>query len=192
MRITVKTVHVMVMALLVSVTLASAAGLGVVDVDRLVKAHPKAEVNLEILRDQFAELESEKDAMVETLEKKKEAFMAARRAAADPAVSDAVRAEREAEVEGLIQELQKMEKEMSQRLMGRQREMNDQKLHMHKRVEEAVQKLVARVAIKKDLSLVVDKSAVGIGGSSMVVFHLEKLDITDLVLKEIQALREEE
>ncbi len=172
--------------------LASAAGLGVVDVDRLVKAHPKAELNLEILRDQFAELESEKDAMLEMLEEKKEAFMAARRAAADPAVSDTVRAEREAEVEELIKALQKMEKEMSQRLMGRQREVNDQKLRMHKRVEEAVQKLVARVAIKKDLSLVVDRSAVSIGGSSMVVFHLEKLDITDLVLKEIQALREKD
>ncbi|MBL7077782.1 MAG: OmpH family outer membrane protein [Kiritimatiellae bacterium] len=183
----------LVALLLVSVTFASAAGdLGVVDMDQLVKAHPKADVNREILRDQFAELESEKDAMIETFEGKKREFLDARRAAADPAVSDAVRAEREEEVNEQLKDLQAMEKDLGQRLMERQRELNDQKLRMHKLVEEAVQKLVTRVATKKDLSLVIDKSAVGVTGSGIVVFHTEKLDITDLVMKEIQVLRDED
>ncbi len=172
--------------------LATAGGLAVVDMEQLVKAHPKSDVNRDILRDQFAELESEKEAMLATLEEKKEAFLDARRAAADPAVSETVRAEREEAAAELLKALQEMEKEMGQRLMGRQREMNDQKLRMHQVVEEAVQDLVAHVAAKKDLSLVIDKSAIGVGASSMVVFHEAKLDITNLVMKEIQALREEE
>jgi len=182
----------MLIVLLASATMALAGDVAVVDMDLLVKAHPKSDVNREILRDQFAELESEKDAMIETLEEKKKEFLAARRAAADPAVSEVVRAARETEVAEQLKALQSMEKEMSQRLMERQREMNDQKLRMHGLVEEAVQKLVARVATKKDLLLVIDKSAVSIAGSSMVVFNVEKLDITDLIMKEIQALREDD
>ncbi len=187
-----KRVDVMLVALLASVTMAAAGDLAVVDMDQLVKAHPKSDVNREIIRDQFAELESERDAMLDTLETKKEAFLDARRAAADPAVSDVVRAAREADVAEQLKALQEMEKEMGQRLVERQREMNDQKLRMHRLVEEAVRKLVAEVATRKDLSLVVDKSAVGIGGSSVVVFNVEKLDITDVIMKEIQALRDEE
>ncbi len=186
-----------IMTVLVSVFLASAmtaaaAGLAVVDMDQLVKAHPKSDVNREILRDQFAELESEKNAMVETLEEKQRDFVAARRAAADPAVSETVREARQEDLAEQLKELQGMEKEIGQRLMERQREMNDQKLRMHKLVEGAVQKLVARVAAKKDLSLVIDKSAVGVGGSGMVVFHEEKLDITDMIMKEIQELRKDD
>ena len=177
-----KTLSLAVAMLLSGSMLGSAAGMAVVDMDQLVKAHPKSDVNRQILRDQFAELESERDAMLLTLEEKKSAFIDARRAAADPAVSDSVRTEREEEVAEQIKALQEMEQEMGLRLRERQREMNDQKLRMHKLVEEAVQKLVAHVATKKDLSLVIDKSAVGIGGSSMVVFHVEKLDITDLIM----------
>jgi len=181
-----------VLAILLASVMTAAAGLGVVDMEQLIKAHPKSDVNREILRDQFAELESEKDAMLDTLEEKKEEFLDARRAAADPALSEVMRTTREQKVTEQLKALQEMEKEMGQRLMERQREINDQKRRMHKLVEEAVQKLVARVATKKDLSLVVDKSAVGVGSSSVVVFHIEKLDITDLILKEIQALRDEE
>jgi Skp family chaperone for outer membrane proteins len=165
--------------------------LGVVDMDRLVKAHPKSDVNREILRDQLHELESEKDAMLETLQGKKEAFLVARRAAIDPALSDTVRAEREAAAGKQLKALQGLEKEMGQRLMGRQREMGDQKLRMHKLVEDAVRAMVSGVAAKKKLVLVVDKSALSIAGSNVVVFHQEKLDITDAILAEIQKLRKD-
>jgi Skp family chaperone for outer membrane proteins len=167
------------------------AELGVVDMDRLVKAHPKSDVNREILRDQLHELESEKDAMLETLQGKKDTFLDARRAAIDPALSDTVRAEREAAVGQQYKALQALEKEMGQRLMGRQREMGDQKLRMHKLVEDAVRAMVSGVAAKKKLVLVVDKSALSIAGSNVVVFHQEKLDITDAILAEIQKLRKD-
>lgn len=165
--------------------------LGVVDMDRLVKAHPKSDVNRDILRDQLHELESEKDAMLETLQGKKEAFLVARRAAIDPALSDTVRAEREAAAGNQLKALQELEKEMGQRLMGRQREMGDQKLRMHKLVEDAVRAMVSGVAAKKKLVLVVDKSALSIAGSNVVVFHQEALDITDAILAEIQKLRKD-
>ena len=168
---------------------AMGAELGVVDMDRLVKAHPKSDVNREILRDQLRELESEKDAMLETLQGKKETFLEARRTAIDPALSEAVREEREAEANRQLKALQDLEKEMGQRLMGRQREMGDQKLRMHKLVEDAVREMVAGVAAKKKLMLVLDKSAVSVAGSSVVVFHQEKLDITDAILVEIEKLR---
>ncbi|MBT3295809.1 MAG: OmpH family outer membrane protein [Verrucomicrobia bacterium] len=170
---------------------AVAADLGVVDVDRLVKAHPKSDANREILRDQLRELESEKDAMLETLQGKKESFMDARRAAADPALSDTVRKEREAAVTEQFKALQELEKEMGQRLMGRQREMGDQKLRMHKLVEESVRDMVAAVAAKKKLVLVVDKSALSVAGSNVVVFHQKQLDLTDIILATIQDLRKD-
>ena len=170
---------------------AMGAELGVVDMDRLVKAHPKSDVNREILRDQLHELENEKDAMLETLQGKKEAFLVARRAAIDPALSDTVRAEREAAAGEQLKALQALEKEMGQRLMGRQRKMGDQKLRMHKRVEDAVRAMVSDVAAKQKLVLVVDKSALSVAGSNVVVFHQEKLDITASILAEIQKLRKD-
>ena len=127
--------------LAVCVTMAGAADVAVVDMERLVKAHPKSEVNREILRDQLKELESERDAMVAQLEEKKTAFLDARKDAADPALGDAVRAEREEAVRAKLKELQSLEQEMGQRLMGRQREMNEQKLRMHKRVEDVVREM---------------------------------------------------
>lgn len=175
--------------LLMGAMMAGAADMAVVDMDRLVKAHPKSEVNRDILRDQLKELEREKEGMLETLEAKKEAFIKARRGASDPAISEAVREERQAALTEQLKALQALEQEMGQRLMGRQREMGDQKLRMHKMVEAAVRELVNQVAAKKKLSLVVDKSAISLGGSSVVVFHQEKMDITDLVLKKIEADR---
>ncbi len=129
--------------------------------------------------------------MLETLQGKKEAFLVARRAAIDPALSDTVRAEREAAAGKQLKALQELEKEMGQRLMGRQREMGDQKLRMHKLVEDAVRAMVSGVAAKKKLVLVVDKSALSIAGSNVVVFHQEALDITDAILAEIQKLRKD-
>lgn len=185
-----KKLSLVVAMLLGGTVLALAGEMAVVDMEMLVKAHPKSDVHRDILRDQLAEMESEKEAMLETLDEKKEAFLDARRAAADPALSEAVRGEREEEAGRQLQVLQEMEQQMRERLMARQREMNDQKLRMHELVEEGVQKLVARVATTQDISFVVDKSAVGVSGSRMVVFHEEKLDITDQVMQEIQALRE--
>lgn len=167
-----------------------AADVAVVDMDRLVKAHPKSDVNREILRDQFKELENEKAGMLETLQGKKEAFMDARRQASDPAIGDAVREERQAEAADMLKALQELEREMGQRLMERQREITDQKVRMYKVVEDAVRELVAEAATQKKLVLVVDKSALSMGGASIVVFHKDRLDITGLILGEIDKLRE--
>jgi len=175
--------------LLTGAAMAGAADVAVIDMDRVVKAHPKSEINNDILRDQLKELESEKEGMLETLQAKKDAFLEARREAADPALGDAVRAEKEKALADQFKALQELEQEMGQRLMGRQREMGDQKLRMHQMVEKAVRELVADVAAKKKLALVIDKSAVSVGGSSVVVFQQEKLDITDLILEQIEAQR---
>lgn len=167
--------------------MAEQPALAVVDMDALVQAHPKAASNRAIFRKQLEGFEAEKEAMIDELKSLRETYMLARREARDPAISDSVRNERETEARKAADALQDREETLSEKAMERQRELGDQKVRMYKMVEEEVRKLISAYAREAGIGLVLDRTAVGVSGPSVVVYFEEALDITEEILERIDA-----
>jgi Skp family chaperone for outer membrane proteins len=150
----------------------------VADMTAIIQAHPRTESNRGILRKQLEGFEAEQKAMMEEFAAKRDKYLAARKAVQDPVIGPAVREEREAAVADLRNQLQRMEQDMSEKILERRRDLEEQKLRMHKLVEDAVRDIVRDVAEKRGLDLVLDRSAVSVSGSDMVVHFKDALDIT--------------
>jgi len=193
-RNTMKPLYATILGLCLAITSACAGEapkLAVVDMDGLIKAHPRYQTNRDIVRKQLEAAESDRDALVKELTKMKEEFIEARRLARDPAIGESVRTEREAKVKELGEALQKKEEAAQDTLLKRQRELSDQQLNMRKTMEELVRAIVREYAADEKLDLVLDKSAVGVSGSDTVVYNREALDITDAVMKRMGAAKPE-
>ncbi len=166
---------------------ADALRVAVVDMDALVKAHPRYETNRDILKQQLDKAREERDAVEAELMKMQEAYLEARRAARDPAVSDAVRAERETAARERGEEFQKRGEEAQERLMQRQRELNEQRETMYKAVESLVRAVVRDYAADEKIDLVIDRAAMGVSGADVLVYCRESFDVTDEVLQRMKA-----
>jgi len=168
------------------------ADIGVVDMDRLIKLHPRTQADRAILQQYVDDFEAERAEMMETLKKLTTEFEQLRQSAEDVGLSEKALEETRTLAKAKMTEIRQIERTLRETASTRQKELTSQELRMRKRVVADIQEVIEKIAKKKDLELVLDSTGVGIGGYSHVLYHEEKQDITDDVISQMPQPKDDE
>lgn len=156
---------------------------GVVDMAALVKAHPDTKPADTLLEKQVEDFELEQKEMQTELEKRKKAFEDAREEAMNKALNQEARSAKEKIAEEKLSQLRDYDRKCRDTLGKRQKEINDQRLRMQKRIVNKIKDIITQYATKNGYSMVFDKSGVSVNGVEPVVFAVDKADLTPDILK---------
>lgn len=165
--------------------------LAVLDLERLVEAHPQTKSSEAVLKSQVEEFENEQKEMREEEETLKDAFEALRDAAANKALSDAAREDRLEQAKAKYEELREHVRHRRETSRLRNKQLADQQLRLRERIVSDISDVVKGYAEEKGLALVIDKSTLGVRGVEGVVYHAPSLDITDAIEKLVNAMEPE-
>ncbi len=174
-------------ALLISMAsgISAVADIGVVDMERLIKLHPRTTADRSILEQYVKDFQAEREEMVAALEKETAEFEELRKAAEDVSLSEKALEEKRVLAKSKVMEIRKLEQELRRLASDRQKQLTSEELRMRKRVVAELRKIVSEIAKKKKLDLVIDSTGVGIGGYNQVIYHTDKQDITDSVISKM-------
>jgi len=177
-----------------SVALCAENQLATVDMGRLMKAHPDSAEAEAHMKKQVEEFEAEQQELMAGLEKARGDAIAARSEAASTVLSNKGRAEKEKVLEQMIAALREQELAARDTLRMRQKQLVDQEVRMRRRIVNKIREVVSEHAKAKGYLIVVDSSAVGMGGIDTVVYSSETIDITPGILAIIKppAVEQEE
>jgi Skp family chaperone for outer membrane proteins len=176
-------------AWLAGMTLATGADvkIGVVDMNRLIKAHPDTAAAQAAVRKMGTGFEAEQVAIVAPVNKLRDEFEAARTAAQNRALSEAARQREQTVAEEKLGALREAEQKARETLLRRQRELQEQTRDMENAIADKILVVVEAVAKERELTLVVDRSAQDARGRPIVLFQAESADMTDEVVKKMAA-----
>jgi len=162
-----------------------AAAIGVVDMEKLVKAHPRTVSDRAVLETYVEDFEVEREERVNALKALSETFESLRASAEDLSLSEKAVQEKRRMAQVKFDEMRQAERELREIAAQRQKELTSQELRMRTRVIADIKTVVERVAGDKSLDLVLDAGSVGAAGYSAVVYADRAMDITDAVLAEL-------
>ena len=182
-RLMIACMAVLVLATTVDPALCAGVKLAVVDMERLVRAHPRAESSEALLKAQVEEFEEEQKDMLSEEEKLKEQFAASRDAAQNKALSDSAREERVEDAKEKYVALREYEMKRLENARLRKKQLADQQLRLRRRIVSDIQSTIKGYADEQGISMVFDSSAVSMRGIESVVCHADKMDITEAMLK---------
>jgi Skp family chaperone for outer membrane proteins len=171
-------------------TLSSFADIGVVDMEMLIKMHPRTATDRSILEQYVKDYQADKDDIVASIEKETAVFEELRKAADDVSLSEKALEEKRALAKAQIIKIRQLERKAREMAADRQKQLTSQELRMRQRVVSELRDIVAEVAKKKGLDLVLDNTGLGIGGYSPVIYNSDKYDITDEVIKKMPTEKE--
>lgn len=161
---------------------AAATNVGVVDMERLIKLHPRTKADRAILSQYVEDFEAERREMLEDIRAKSEEFEALREAAEDVGLSEKAIAEKRTLAKAKVGEIREMEQSLRELAATRQKELTSQELRMRKRVVADIGEIVETVVARKKLDLVIDATGTSAGGYPPVIYYDDALDITDAVI----------
>ncbi len=170
--------------------ISSFADIGVVDMETLIKMHPRTATDRAILEQYVQDYQADKDDILASIQKETAAFEELRKAAEDVSLSEKALEEKRALAKAQILKIRQLEKKAREMAADRQKELSSQELRMRQRVVSDLRDIVAEIAKKKNLDLVLDSTGIGIGGYSPVIYNAEKYDITDDVIKKMPKEKE--
>ena len=176
-----------VMGLMVGMacSLSAVADVGVVDMEILIKQHPRTRADRAVLEQYVNDFEDEREEMMAALKKVGAEFEALRKEAEDVGLSEKALSTKRKLAKVKVDDIRQMERNLRETAGKRQKELTNQELRMRKRVVADISKIVAKLAKKKKLELVLDSTGVGIGGYYPVIYHTDKYDLTDDVIGEL-------
>lgn len=187
MRITY--IWVLAMVFLMSVVCTARCAetkIAVVDMGRVIKVFPEAKSADSLLEKQIGEFESQHRDMLAERSKLKKDFEAASDEARNKALSEKAR-DRKMEIAGdKLVALRECERNIREISGLRQKQIADQKIRMRRRIVSKLREIIGQYARKNGYFLVLDSSGLGMNGVETVVYNLERIDITDNVLKVIE------
>ncbi len=171
---------------MVATTATMAAGaIGVVDMEKLVKLHPRSVADREVLETYVEDFEVEREGRVKALKVLSEAFETLRASAEDVSLSEKAAQEKRQLAQVKFDEMRQAERELREIAAQRQKELTSQELRLRTRVIAEIKQVVEKVAAEKSLDLVLDAGSVGSSGYSAVVYADKAMDITDTVTAEV-------
>lgn len=184
------TAYVRTGLLALAMTLAAAGAadekIAVVDMGKLIGAHPAKESAEALLQKQLDDFEAEQKAMDADREKIKEAFDKIRAEADNKALSEEARDAKVKEAEQKILEMRQLERKSRDTAMNRRQQLADEKKRMQGQVVSKIRELIQELAKKKGYVLVLDSASIGMQGVEGVVYFEPAMDITDDILKMIE------
>ena len=125
--------------------------IAVVDMARLVKAHPDTPPADALLEKQIEEFQTEQKDMEAEFDKLKKAFDDARKETTNKALSEAARDEKMQAAEEKLTAVRDYDRKVRETMGSRQKQLSDQSLRMRKRIVEKIQESVRDYAAKKEL-----------------------------------------
>ncbi len=164
---------------------AFAGGIGVVDMDQLIKLHPSTEVDHAILQKYVKEFEADRNDILNQIKKESDELEELSKSAEDVGLSQKALDEKRALAKAKVMKIRQLQRKAREMADDRQKSLTSQELQMRKRVVADIRKIVAKIAAEKNLDLVLDNTGVGIGGYNPVIYNSEKFDITDEVIKRL-------
>lgn len=181
-----KRIMTAILALMMATTATmAAAAIGVVDMEKLVKLHPRTAADRSVLETYVEDFEVEREERVKALKALSEDFEALRASAEDLSLSEKAAQEKRQLAQVKFDEMRQAERELREIAAQRQKELTSQELRMRTRVIADIKQVVEKVAAEKSLDLVLDGGSVGAAGYSAVVYADKAMDITDAVIAEL-------
>jgi Skp family chaperone for outer membrane proteins len=184
-RTMMKMTCAMLVLMLATTATMAAAAIGVVDMEKLVKLHPRTAADRTVLETYVEDFEVEREGRVKALKVLSEEFEALRKGADDLSLSEKAAQEKRRLAQVKFDEMRQAERELREIAAQRQKELTNQEVRLRTRVIADIKLVVEKVAAGKSLDLVLDAGSVGGAGYSAVVYADKAMDITDAVTGEL-------
>lgn len=167
--------------LLAFATVNMAATIAIIDMEKLVKVHPRTATDREVLETYVEDFEVEREERMKALKALSEEFEALRAGAEDLSLSEKAAQEKRRLAQVKFDEMRDAERELREIAAQRQKELTSQELRMRTRVISDIKQVVETMAAEKSIDLVLDSSRVGAADYSAVVYADKAMDLTDAV-----------
>lgn len=152
--------------------------IAVVDMSKLLKAHPETERAESVLEDQVKEIEAEKTKLMDSLEQARDEVDSLMKQVQNKALSEKKRDGLREQAEEKYKKLRQMDFDAKKALDSRKQDLNEQRMIMHKRIVEKISEVVREYARDKGYAFVMDSAAVGVSGMPVLVYSEEAANIT--------------
>jgi Skp family chaperone for outer membrane proteins len=169
-----KKVFASVFAAFVAMTV-SAGGIAVIDMERILEAHPNTPNDKKLLETTLEDYSEERDALRAALDEKQAALEKMVQSAQNPMLAPAKVAELKTKCEKAFKELEDQRMKAETQMQSRSRELAELERRLIKRTSEAVIEQLQVYAKEKGYDAVVYKN--------MVPYVTAELDITDEIIK---------
>lgn len=157
----------------------------VVDLDRLIKAHPQRAFAESVLKQQMDDFEKEQRELQAEGDRLREEFEVLREQVEDKALSETARDEKLAQARLKLARLQEMERRARERANKGRQELADNELRMRRQIVAKIRDVVAEYARQNQIGLVLDRSALAASQIEAVLYAAPSTDITAEILKRI-------
>lgn len=179
-------------ALLIAFTMvAEAQKIAVVDMETVIKSHPKAEQNDKALRAMQADLEGKRDALLAGLKTQQDEIVKLEKdIRSNPMYSEKVKREMAEKGRQLVINYEKSEKEIRGKVAEMQRELSREEHKLFAEVMTDIQAAVKSLSESSGYDMVLDLSAYRTGAPiPIIIYNAPNTDITDEVIKAIGGVR---
>ena len=167
--------HVLTLTVAVVMTaFAFAKGIAVVDMEKILEAHPNTPNDKKLLETTLDEYSKERDALRKVLEEKQAALEKMVKNAQNPMLAPAKAAELKKACESAYQDLEQARDNAEMQMQQRSRELSDLERRLIKRTTEEVNELIAAYAKEQGYDAVIYKN--------VVPYVADELDITQTVI----------
>jgi Skp family chaperone for outer membrane proteins len=160
--------------------------IGVVDMAALVKEHPETKSADAVLQKQVDDFEAEQKEMLAERDKLIKSFDTARKEADNKALSESEKEKKQSVVEDRLKDVQDQERKFRETMADRRKQISDQEVRMTRRIITKIRDVVKEYAEKEKYSLILDASAISVGGVETVLYSASKNDVTADIRKLIE------
>jgi Skp family chaperone for outer membrane proteins len=161
--------------------------IAMVDLKKIFYGYYKTKLATQAVQDRAGDLDKDYTNMASDLKKRSDQYEQLLESADDPAISDDERARRKASAADQLKQLQDSKAAIDQFERQAQMTISDQKQRMHDNILDEIKKAVADKAKAGGYTLVMDSTAESASGTPAVIYSAGDNDLTDDVLKELNA-----
>ncbi len=162
------------------------AGLATVDLEAVVRSHPKTAGNRQTLRATQREYEEQRDAHRARIDRLQENFVAASEQAANQALNEAARQTHQATAREILAELQKEEENLRALVARLQRSLNETEILLFEGTMQDVREKLQALVRDRGLTLVLDRSAIRSGAPvEVVLWSAPSIDLTEELIRSL-------
>jgi outer membrane protein len=161
--------------------------IGTVDLKKIFDDYYKTKLATQAIQDRADDMDKDYTGMAADLKKRGDEYEQLLESADDPAVSDQERARRKQAADEDLKNLQDSKVAIDQFERQAQMTLTDQKQRMRDNILDEIKKVVADKAKAAGYTLVMDVDAETVNGTPAVVYTSGDNDLTDAVLKQLNA-----
>ena len=163
------------------------AKIATVDLKKLFDNYYKTKLATQAIQQRADDMDKDYTTMAQDLKKKNDQYEQLLESADDPAISDQERQRRRASADDLAKELQDSKTAIDQFERQAQMTLADQKQRMRDNILDEIKKVIAQKAQAGGYTMVLDSAAETVNGTPAVVYNNGDSDLTDAILKQLNA-----